>query len=146
MFIVIPLISACLLEWTLAQECSGVPPHGLDKLRKGVDITTLDVLPLDVGAQKGFRGNVIDYVCTNKRSWTNPINKVKISKKVIKLELQTFFFHPHTSYDKISFPFLISCYEITICKYGDVNSQARIIFDRNYAFSRHPTNFRMRST
>ena len=74
--IVFLLLCAAFGHLTRAQLCSGAIPPGLDKLRKGVDITNLDILPLDVGEQEGFRGVVIDYLCADRKTWTNPTNNV----------------------------------------------------------------------
>ena len=52
------------------QHC-GNPPPGVNKQRKGVDITKLDLLPLDFNTIDGFLRPVIDYTCNEGKTWTN---------------------------------------------------------------------------
>ena len=49
--------------------CANIPP-GMDKLKKGLDIATLDLLPKEAeGADMGYKRNVYDYTCEEgKRS------------------------------------------------------------------------------
>jgi len=43
--------------------CANIPP-GMDKLKKGLDIATLDLLPKEAeGADMGYKRNVYDYTC-----------------------------------------------------------------------------------
>ena len=49
------------------KECEDLDP-GLDKLRLGVDITTLDLSPQ--GTENTFKGPVIDYTCNKGRKVT----------------------------------------------------------------------------
>ncbi|VDI18488.1 Hypothetical predicted protein [Mytilus galloprovincialis] len=46
--------------------CTNVPPF-LYRLRDGVDLTKLDLLPLDVSGNDGFRYPVIDFTCNHQK-------------------------------------------------------------------------------
>ncbi|CAC5371793.1 PRF1 [Mytilus coruscus] len=46
----------------LAKNCGNIPPF-LSRLRDGVDITKLDLLPLDFGTNDGFKNPVFDFTC-----------------------------------------------------------------------------------
>ncbi|XP_071126454.1 perivitellin-2 67 kDa subunit-like [Mytilus edulis] len=58
----------------LAKNCGNVPPF-LSRLRDGVDITKLDLLPLDLGANDGFKNPVFDFTCDFET--TRTINNVQ---------------------------------------------------------------------
>ncbi|CAG2235934.1 unnamed protein product [Mytilus edulis] len=45
-----------------AKPCTNIPPF-LNRLRDGVDITKLDLLPLSLASNDGFRNPVFDYTC-----------------------------------------------------------------------------------
>ncbi|GFO25878.1 hypothetical protein PoB_005238300 [Plakobranchus ocellatus] len=50
-------------------QCSKTPP-GVSKLMKGVDITTLDLLPIGLTGSDGFKSPVIDMACNDDRVWS----------------------------------------------------------------------------
>ncbi|XP_025102371.1 perivitellin-2 67 kDa subunit-like [Pomacea canaliculata] len=56
------IVVCCLSHSVEAKVCSKVVP-GLDKLRSGVDLTKLDLLPLSEFGDNGFRSAVVDYTC-----------------------------------------------------------------------------------
>ena len=47
--------------------CSRLP-SGLGRLRNGVDVTKLDLLPLDQRVDNGFRTPIIDFTCAQKKT------------------------------------------------------------------------------
>lgn len=50
-----------------SQYCANVP-SGIERLRNGVDITQLDLLPLDITKDSGFRTPIIDFTCAEKKT------------------------------------------------------------------------------
>ena len=58
-----------------ATQCSNIPPF-LSRLRDGVDITQLDLLPIDAGRNDGFRNPLFDFTCD--LGVTKTINGVSI--------------------------------------------------------------------
>ncbi|XP_071128168.1 perivitellin-2 67 kDa subunit-like [Mytilus edulis] len=58
----IAIFSLILPNILLAKYCVNIPPF-LSRLRDGVDITKLDLLPLDWGTDDGFKNPVIDFTC-----------------------------------------------------------------------------------
>ncbi|RWS00194.1 perivitellin-2 67 kDa subunit-like protein, partial [Dinothrombium tinctorium] len=57
----------------LSATCSNVIP-GLVKLSRGVDITKLDLTPLDTTEDDGFDRRIFDFTCNKKAMWTSPYN------------------------------------------------------------------------
>ncbi|XP_071106999.1 perivitellin-2 67 kDa subunit-like [Haliotis cracherodii] len=49
------------------------PPPGINKMRRGVDVTTLDLLPLDLTTSNpdGFKRPIIDFTCNLNLTWTD---------------------------------------------------------------------------
>lgn len=45
------------------QRCGHNIAPGLDKMARGVDITKLDLTPMDFTGQDGFKSRVIEYTC-----------------------------------------------------------------------------------
>ncbi|XP_076104872.1 perivitellin-2 67 kDa subunit-like [Mytilus galloprovincialis] len=63
-FLQLEIFFLCLLFPVIftAKPCANIPPF-LNRLRDGVDITKLDLLPLSLASNDGFRNPVIDYTC-----------------------------------------------------------------------------------
>ena len=53
------------------KECMNVPA-GLNRMAMGVDITTLDLEPLDFTEPDGFAGRIIDFTCDEGKVWKHP--------------------------------------------------------------------------
>ncbi|KAK0060710.1 perivitellin-2 67 kDa subunit [Biomphalaria pfeifferi] len=53
---------------TAVMLCSN-PPPGIQKMFRGVDITKLDLIPLNIGSN-GFKGPVLNFTCDEKKTWT----------------------------------------------------------------------------
>jgi len=70
-FISILLLTAKTLEATVL--CGNIPP-GIAKLSRGVDITTLDLLPLDNSEANGFGRTLFSFTCDKGKRWVNPFN------------------------------------------------------------------------
>ncbi|CAL1538483.1 unnamed protein product [Lymnaea stagnalis] len=52
-------------------HCSN-PPPGIQKMVRGVDITKLDLVPLDVIGTNGFKSPVLNFSCNSGRTWRSP--------------------------------------------------------------------------
>ncbi|XP_064650343.1 perivitellin-2 67 kDa subunit-like [Lineus longissimus] len=74
------LVSVCVLGALAVTDavtrCSRVPP-GLNHMKRGIDITTLDFMPVDPGAGNGFRSPLFDFTCDFAMKWTNPHNGIE---------------------------------------------------------------------
>lgn len=57
------LLFPCILS---TKPCTNIPPF-LNRLRDGVDITKLDLLPIDASGNDGFRYPVMDFTCNEKK-------------------------------------------------------------------------------
>lgn len=71
----IAIFSLILPNILHAKYCVNIPPF-LSRLRDGVDITKLDLLPLDWGTDDGFKNPVIDFTCDGGQM--RNINNVRI--------------------------------------------------------------------
>ena len=58
-------------------ECSNTPP-GVRKMVKGVDITTLDLVPLDLTSVDGYKSPIINFTCN--RGQVIKMGQVKYQK------------------------------------------------------------------
>ncbi|XP_059142064.1 perivitellin-2 67 kDa subunit-like [Physella acuta] len=56
--------------------CSDLPT-GVQKMILGVDITSLDVVPIDFQGDNGFKKPVLNFSCDSDRSWKSPSGIVK---------------------------------------------------------------------
>ncbi|KAK7003424.1 perivitellin-2 67 kDa subunit [Biomphalaria glabrata] len=52
-------------------QCSNLPP-GIQKMVMGVDITRLDLVPLDVVGSYGFVGPILQFTCDENNTWKSP--------------------------------------------------------------------------
>uniref|UniRef100_A0A0B7AZC8 MACPF domain-containing protein n=1 Tax=Arion vulgaris TaxID=1028688 RepID=A0A0B7AZC8_9EUPU len=52
-------------------ECSN-PPPGVQKLVRGVDITRLDMVPMQIIGSNGFMSPVLSFTCNSGRTWRSP--------------------------------------------------------------------------
>ncbi|KAK0049078.1 perivitellin-2 67 kDa subunit [Biomphalaria pfeifferi] len=52
-------------------QCSNLPP-GIRKMVMGVDITRLDLVPLDVVGSSGFVGPILQFTCDKNNTWKSP--------------------------------------------------------------------------
>ncbi|XP_059142063.1 perivitellin-2 67 kDa subunit-like [Physella acuta] len=71
------LASVCLLITRASgvTECSN-PPPGVQKIFRGVDITTLDLAPIDFQGNSGFKNPVLNFSCNSGRNWRSPAGTV----------------------------------------------------------------------
>ena len=53
----------------MGKPCGRLAP-GLSRLHRGVDITKLDLLPLDISVPQGYKLPVIDYTCDKGKTYT----------------------------------------------------------------------------
>ena len=60
------------------KSCKNLLP-GVTLLRKGVDITKLDILPLDVVRDNGFRKPIIEFTCNEGMTYTVLENGAQVS-------------------------------------------------------------------
>lgn len=58
-------------DQTVKAECSN-PPPGVSTMVRGVDITKLDIVPLQIIGSNGFMSPVLNFTCGGGRKWTNP--------------------------------------------------------------------------
>uniref|UniRef100_A0A2C9M066 MACPF domain-containing protein n=1 Tax=Biomphalaria glabrata TaxID=6526 RepID=A0A2C9M066_BIOGL len=54
-----------------SRQCSNLPP-GIQKMVMGVDITRLDLVPLDVVGSYGFVGPILQFTCDENNTWKSP--------------------------------------------------------------------------
>ncbi|KAK0060712.1 perivitellin-2 67 kDa subunit [Biomphalaria pfeifferi] len=66
---ILVLVQVLLAPITAQTFCSS-PPPGIQKMFRGVDITKLDLVPLNIGSN-GFRGPVLDFTCEEQKTWTS---------------------------------------------------------------------------
>ena len=62
--------------------CSNLVP-GLKRLNRGVDITTLDMLPLDYSSSHGYRQPVVGFTCNEGKKYS--IGEVSAFSKHFKI-------------------------------------------------------------
>ncbi|GFR71720.1 perivitellin-2 67 kDa subunit [Elysia marginata] len=62
-------------------ECSKAPP-GVRKIVKGVDITTLDLVPLDFTTSDGFKSPVINFTCNLDRKYTRGVKTYQLPDQI----------------------------------------------------------------
>lgn len=70
------LVVCCLLMAYAesAGECSN-PPPGVRQMVRGIDITKLDLVPLEIIGSNGFMSPVINFTCSD-RTWRSPTGAV----------------------------------------------------------------------
>src|SRR5690242_19478983 len=69
-------VSKILNENVTGKEFSGNLPPGLAQLSRGVDIVTLDLMPVDPRViNNGFQQRVLDFTCTLGKKWTFPFDQ-----------------------------------------------------------------------
>ena len=61
------------LDNVITEECTNIPT-GINRMAFGVDISRLDLEPLDFTEPDGFAGRVIQYTCNEGKVWRNPYN------------------------------------------------------------------------
>lgn len=49
-------------------SCDDIVP-GLNKLSRGIDITTVDLVPTDLSGSHGYKQPVIDFTCDDQKKW-----------------------------------------------------------------------------
>ncbi|BFZ00947.1 hypothetical protein BsWGS_03986 [Bradybaena similaris] len=65
------LCSLLCHDQTVKAECSN-PPPGVNTMVRGVDITKLDIVPLQIIGSNGFMSPVLNFTCDGGRKWKNP--------------------------------------------------------------------------
>ncbi|XP_059172760.1 perivitellin-2 67 kDa subunit-like [Physella acuta] len=68
MYHVIPVLLVVLASHTDAKECTNLPP-GLSKMVRGVDVSKLDLLPIDVVGDDGVMSPVIPITCDKGKQY-----------------------------------------------------------------------------
>jgi hypothetical protein len=53
--------------------CGQLPP-GIEKMLRGIDVVMFEMFPEDITTEAGFAGNIFDFTCIEKKTWTNPGN------------------------------------------------------------------------
>ncbi len=53
------------------KPCAQLPP-GLERMSRGVDITSLDLFPTDLSLASGFRQSLFDFTCDSGATWSHP--------------------------------------------------------------------------
>lgn len=71
MFMQVLILFAVVVSLVATKPCSNLLP-GLSKITKGVDITRLDLLPLDFSGNDGTMSPIIQLTCDQGKQWTNP--------------------------------------------------------------------------
>ncbi|CAG5124603.1 unnamed protein product [Candidula unifasciata] len=67
-------VAMCFLvsdHHTVRAECTN-PPPGVSRMIRGVDITKLDIVPLQILGSNGFKSPVLNFTCSGGRRWRNP--------------------------------------------------------------------------
>lgn len=54
-----------------SKACEQLPP-GLERMSRGVDITSLDLFPSDLSLSSGFRQSLFEFTCDTGAKWTHP--------------------------------------------------------------------------
>jgi hypothetical protein len=71
----------CLLTYIELSKssdvCENLPP-GLQRMTRGIDITTLDLFPADLAQSNGFQRNLFALTCNKARKWTHPFDKTLV--------------------------------------------------------------------
>lgn len=55
------------------RSCKNLVP-GLEKISSGVDVSTLDILPVTTQFDKGFGRSILSYTCANNKKWKDPFS------------------------------------------------------------------------
>ncbi|CAL1530299.1 unnamed protein product [Lymnaea stagnalis] len=66
------VMAAFLRHGTDAEVHCSNPPPGIQKMTRGVDITKLDLVPVDVIGTNGFKSPIINFSCSRNRTWRSP--------------------------------------------------------------------------
>lgn len=53
------------------KPCTQLPP-GLERMSRGVDITSLDLFPTDLSLASGYRQSLFDFTCDSGATWSHP--------------------------------------------------------------------------
>ena len=59
------------LALAASKPCENLLP-GVERMSRGVDITTLDLFPTDLSLSSGFRQSLFDFTCDSASKWTHP--------------------------------------------------------------------------
>ncbi|XP_059157990.1 perivitellin-2 67 kDa subunit-like [Physella acuta] len=70
MFLYIVTVLTVMVGLAQAANCQNLPP-GLSKIVQGVDISKLDLLPLDNTGDNGILKPIFDFTCSKGNKWTN---------------------------------------------------------------------------
>ncbi|XP_059157961.1 perivitellin-2 67 kDa subunit-like [Physella acuta] len=71
MFLYIVTVLTVMVGVAQAANCQNLPP-GLSKIVKGVDISRLDLLPLDNAGDNGILKPIFSITCDEQKKWKNP--------------------------------------------------------------------------
>ncbi|KAI8794351.1 perivitellin-2 67 kDa subunit [Biomphalaria glabrata] len=68
------MVFSFLIKFATAKQCTN-PPPGIHKMVRGVDITRLDLVPLEDSGNDGFMSPVLNFTCDETRTWKTPEGK-----------------------------------------------------------------------
>jgi hypothetical protein len=59
------------IHYSDAAACLRIPP-ALDRMLRGIDITTLDLMPSELTKSNGFNHPIMEFTCDTARKWSHP--------------------------------------------------------------------------
>ena len=70
-FKVLFLLAALFGSLLANKPCENLLP-GLERMSRGVDITSLELFPYDISLTNGFRQSLFDFSCNSDLKWSHP--------------------------------------------------------------------------